>query len=85
MDFRNVTRHFTDPDWDGPIEQDDHFHHAGTETHPPKPSYGGDDPIDSPEKLGVPIVDKDGCPVKIINKTVSVYDANGRHQIRKKK
>ncbi len=26
----------------------------------------------------VPIVDKDGCQVKIINKTVSVYDANGR-------
>ena len=25
-----------------------------------------------------PIVDKDGCRVKIINKTVSVYDANGR-------
>lgn len=25
-----------------------------------------------------PIVDKDGCRVKIINKTVSVYDANGK-------
>ena len=23
MDFRNVTRLFADPDWDGPIEQDD--------------------------------------------------------------
>ncbi len=78
MDFRGVTKLFADPDWDGPIEQDEHFHHGGTETHPPKPPYDGDDPIVPPEKLGVPIVDKDGCQVKIINKTVSVYDANGR-------
>ena len=78
MDFRNVTRHFTDPDWDGPIEQDEHFHHDGIEPHK-KPPYGGDKPpIEPPETLGVPIVDKDGCRVKIINKTVSVYDANGR-------
>ena len=78
MDFRGVTRLFSDPDWDGPIEQDDHFHQGGTETHSLKPPYGGDEPIDPPENLGVPIVDKDGCRVKIINKTVSVYDANGR-------
>lgn len=78
MDFRNVTRHFTDPDWDGPIEQDEHFHHDGTQIHPPKPPYNPDDPIEPSENLGVPIVDKDGCKVKIINKTVSVYDANGR-------
>ena len=78
MDFRNVTRHFTDPDWDGPIEQDEHFNHDGTQIHPPKPPYNPDDPIEPSENLGVPIVDKDGCKVKIINKTVSVYDANGR-------
>ena len=73
-----MTRHFTDPDWDGPIEQDEHFHHDGTQIHPPKPPYNPDDPIEPSENLGVPIVDKDGCKVKIINKTVSVYDANGR-------
>ncbi len=78
MDFRGVTKLFADPEWDGPIEQDEHFHHGGTETHPPKPPYDPDDPIEPVEKLGVPIVDKDGCQVKIINKTVSVYDANGR-------
>ena len=78
MDFRGVTKLFADPEWDGPIEQDEHFHHGGMETHPPKPPYNGDDPIDPPENLGVPIVDKDGCQVKIINKTVSVYDAHGR-------
>ena len=32
-------------------------------------------PVDPVE---TPIVDKDGCRVKIINKTVSVYDANGK-------
>ena len=80
MDFRGVTRLFADPDWDGPIEQDDRFHHAGTDNHT-KPSYS-DDPEDvilvEPDKKQTPIVNKDGCEVKIINKTVSVYDANGR-------
>ena len=78
MDFRGVTKLFADPEWDGPIEQDEHFHHGGTEIHPPKPPYDPTDPIDPPENLGVPIVDKDGCRVKITNKTVSVYDASGR-------
>ena len=78
MDFRGVTKLFADPEWDGPIEQDEYFHHGGTEKHPPKPPHDPTDPIDPPETLGVPIVDKDGCQVKIINKTVSVYDANGR-------
>ena len=81
MDFRGVTKLFADPDWDGPIEQDEHFHHGGTEIHPPKPPYSPDPddviPVD-PDSFGTPIVDKDGCRVKIINKTVSVYDANGR-------
>lgn len=33
-------------------------------------------PPDNP--VETPIVDRDGCKVKIINKTVSVYDANGK-------
>ena len=77
MDFRNVTRLFSDPDWDGPVEQDEGFQHGGT-----KPKGGGhgggggkEHPVDPVE---TPIVDKDGCKVKIINKTVSVYDANGK-------
>ncbi|MCR4813810.1 MAG: DEAD/DEAH box helicase family protein [Lachnospiraceae bacterium] len=79
MDFRGVTRLFADPDWDGPIEQDDKFHHGGTDMNPPKPPYDGDGPVIDPvEHMGVPIVDKDGCRVKVINKIVSVYDANGR-------
>lgn len=80
MDFRGVTRLFSDPDWDGPIEQDEHFHHGGTGAHK-KPPYS-DNPEDVipvvPDKHDTPIVDKDGCRVRIINKTVSVYDANGK-------
>lgn len=74
MDFRNVTRLFTDPDWDGPVEQDEGFQHGGNK---PKGGGGGggEPPVDSVE---TPIVDKDGCRVKIINKAVSVYDANGK-------
>ncbi len=74
MDFRNVTRLFTDPDWDGPVEQDEGFQHGGNK---PKGGGGGggEPPVDSVEP---PIVDKDGCRVKIINKAVSVYDANGK-------
>ena len=79
MDFRNVTRLFADPDWDGPIEMDDGFtsgeHHPNQEKEVP-------DPVDPAEPLPAPnqkpIVDKHGCKVHIIHKTVSVYDANGK-------
>ena len=80
MDFRNVTRLFTDPDWDGPIEQDEGFRHI-EEKDNPRTEYSKD-PRDvilvDPDKLGRPIVDKDGCTVRIINKTVSVYDSDGK-------
>lgn len=73
MDFRNVTRLFADPDWDGPIEQDDDYGKGGTmpvgPVTPPGPGP------DSNEK---PIVDEQGCTVKVIGKTVSIYDANGK-------
>lgn len=73
MDFRNVTRLFADPEWDGPIEQDEGFQHGGGGNKPKGGGQGGGGiPIETP------IVDKDGCKVKIINKTVSVYDANGK-------
>ncbi|MCR5213686.1 MAG: DEAD/DEAH box helicase family protein [Eubacterium sp.] len=80
MDFRGVTKLFADPDWDGPIEQDERFHHNGTEYHRPvEYSTDPDDSIVMEEShYGTPIVSKDGCRVKVINKTVSVYDANGR-------
>ncbi|MEN6316154.1 MAG: DEAD/DEAH box helicase family protein [Clostridiaceae bacterium] len=75
MDFRNVTRLFADPDWDGPIEQDDDYGKGGTNIAEPGPDmpYGtGSEPK---EKL---VVDENGCTVKVIGKTVSIYDANGK-------
>ena len=77
MDFRNVTSLFSDPDWDGPVEQDEGFQHGGSK--PKGGGHGGDGGKEPPvDPVEPPIVDKDGCRVKIINKTVSVYDANGK-------
>ena len=81
MDFRNVTRLFADPDWDGPIEQDEDFDPNrqgggnggnGGGPWPPPP------PPPPPPLNEKPIVDENGCPVVILGKTVSVYDANGK-------
>jgi len=73
MDFRNVTRLFADPDWDGPIEQNEGFGQGGNA--PPSPPTP---PVPPTPPKTKPIVDKDGCRVEIIHKTVSVYDTNGR-------
>lgn len=92
MDFRNVTRLFADPDWDGPIEVDD--------SYPPKPSdetpqpcaicgqlscvcpcpVCGQSPCICPpkEKAVRPIVDRDGCEVRVLQSVVSVYDTEGK-------
>jgi type I restriction enzyme R subunit len=81
MDFRNVTRLFADPDWDGPIEVDEEFDpdRPGREK---KPVDSGDDPavnpVDLPDVKVMPVVDRDGCRVEIIHKTVSVYDVDGK-------
>lgn len=74
MDFRNVTHLFADPDWDGPVEQDEEYltgvaGSGGDPTTPPGPGPGPS------EK---PIVDENGCSVEVIGKTVSIYDANGK-------
>ncbi|MBE6938810.1 MAG: DEAD/DEAH box helicase [Ruminococcaceae bacterium] len=76
MDFRNVSRLFADPDWDGPIEMDDNFD-PNRETPPTPPPGPGPDVPPGPPKVK-PIVAKDGCKVEIIHKTVSIYDANGK-------
>ena len=78
MDFRNVTRLFADPEWDGPIEMDPGFGTGGTTPATP-PDGAGDPPGgDPPPQSPKPIVDRNGCKVEIIHKTVSVYDANGK-------
>lgn len=80
MDFRNITRLFADPDWDGPIEVDESY---GKQKPKPYPEYKDDptiihEPDPKPRPNPKPIVDKNGCRVEVINKVVSVYDANGK-------
>lgn len=77
MDFRNVTRLFADPDWDGPIEIDPDY--------PPK-QKPKQSPVDTPENPPIPpattnytpVITEDGCSVEIIGKSVSVYDTSGK-------
>ena len=79
MDFRNVTRLFADPDWDGPLEIDEEFGTSKGKELPPKEIPDGNPPTpDSHEKLPTPIVDEKGCKVRIIQKTVSIYDTDGK-------
>lgn len=79
MDFRNVTRLFSDPEWDGPIEIDKNFNSSSM---PNDSTEGNSDENQIPPNSIIPkekpIVDQKGCKVEIINKTVSVYDIDGK-------
>ena len=76
MDFRNVSRLFADPEWDGPIEIDDDFDPENNSKGGKRNEGGGLTPPNPPAIK--PIVDRNGCRVEIIHKTVSVYDTNGK-------
>lgn len=81
MDFRNVTRLFSDPDWDGPIEVDDNFGSDKKtavvyDTERGNPRMVCEPPVSDGQLK--PVVDANGCRVEIIYKTVSVYDADGK-------
>ncbi|MBM6717611.1 DEAD/DEAH box helicase family protein [Gemmiger formicilis] len=80
MDFRNVTRLFADPEWDGPIEMNEGYMPGGKQPDHKDPPDGDGmgDETTPPEPKKKPIVDRNGCQVQIIHKTVSVYDANGK-------
>ena len=82
MDFRNVTRLFADPDWDGPIEIDPNYQSKHKEPKQYVFPNEDDEPKGSKEPdlepRPKPIVAKDGCQVMVINKVVSVYDTNGK-------
>ena len=79
MDFRNVTRLFADPEWDGPLVIDEGFQPGAKPAAAPQdPGTGPDDGPGSATPTAKPIVDANGCKVSIIHKTVSVYDANGK-------
>lgn len=77
MDFRNVTRLFADPDWDGPIEMDDEYDPDRQPPAKPAKPNGGDGPI-TPPSVDRYVVDENGCDVHIIGKTVAVYDTDGK-------
>lgn len=77
MDFRNVTRLFADPDWDGPIEQDPGFDPKANQMPVVSPPDAGNPPS-PPGSTTKPVVDANGCKVEIIHKTVSIYDTNGK-------
>ena len=80
MDFRAVTRLFADPDWDGPVQIDEGFTPGGSRVPRGGGPEGGEDdpPVDPDPPRQMPVVDAEGCTVRIINKTVSVYDTNGK-------
>jgi type I restriction enzyme R subunit len=71
MDFRGVARLFSDPDWDGPVEQVDGYPKKGS----------GPGPVEPPGPIvdkHTPYVDAEGAKVQLIQQTVSVYDTNGK-------
>ena len=72
MDFRGVARLFSDPDWDGPVEQVDDY-----DPSKDKPRKKRENPPPGPE-IPMPYVDADGAKVHLIHQTVSVYDTNGK-------
>lgn len=77
MDFRNVTRLFSDPDWDGPIEMMDGYDPEHKPTPRPTKPGNSDDPV-TPPTVDKYIVDENGCDVHIIGKRVEVYDIDGK-------
>ena len=77
MDFRGVTRLFADPDWDGEVEIDPDY---PKKKFPPTPDLPVPPrPLVPPTSPKVkPYVDKSGCRVEIIQKSVAIYDTNGK-------
>ena len=77
MDFRNITRLFADPEWDGPIEVNEGYGQDSEKSyyHEEKMPEQHEPDVEYQAK---PIVDRDGCKVEVINKVVSVYDTNGK-------
>ena len=78
MDFRNVTRLFADPDWDGPIEVDPDYPKKTGPGPGPGPDLPPGPPLPPPPLDPKLFVDRNGCRVEITHKLVSVYDTNGK-------
>ncbi|HCB93867.1 MAG TPA: restriction endonuclease subunit R [Selenomonas sp.] len=89
MDFRMVTRLFSDPEWDGPIDIQPGFT-GGKGVHEDPAGYdptgtgeenGGKDGDDGDGGGGeriVPIIRPDSCRVFTTTKTISIYDTDGK-------
>lgn len=77
MDFRNVSRLFADPEWDGPIEPDENYdpNKKPKDVVDPPPIDLSKLPIDKNPK---PFLNREGQTVSIIYKTVSIYDGAGK-------
>ena len=74
MDFRGVTRLFADPDWDGPALPSPDFGQK-------KKGQGGGPkitPPDPPQPAEKYYVKEDGCRVYVTQKTVAIYDTDGK-------
>ena len=78
MDFRNVTRLFSDPDWDGPIEIVEGFDPNHKPTPKPDTHDNVGDSVSPPPTVDKDVGDENGCDVHIIGKRVEVYDAQGK-------
>lgn len=78
MDFRGVTRLFADPDWDGEVEVDPDYPKTKFPPAPPVPPMPPVPPIPPVLPKVKPYVDKSGCRVEIIQKSVAIYDTNGK-------
>ena len=92
MDFRNASRLFADPEFDGePVSvidlgPDDDFP-TDEDDNPPKPSYpddeerwslDGDDDDDSGTRSKRPVYRVRNVPVKILSERVQYYDKDGK-------
>lgn len=77
MDFRGVTRLFADPDWDGEVEIDPDYPKKKFPPTPDLPVPPKTPVSPTPPKVK-PYVDKSGCRVEVIQKSVAIYDTNGK-------
>ena len=77
MDLRGVTSLFADPDWDGEVEIDPDYPKK-KEPKDPKVIVDPTPPTPPTPPKVKPYVDKSGCRVEVIQKSVAIYDTNGK-------
>lgn len=76
LDFRNATRLFADPDFNGPEEQDEDYEPGKHKTPPDEPIIPivpVDPPQDKKKKVYV-----DGVEVQVLSERVQYYDKDGK-------